>query len=193
MISNISEPPSADVVRIGSCTVTLSSREVTVPGARRVRRLTPKALGVLKALLRSPGAVVTRDELFAEVWPDTLPTNDVLTQAVTQLRKAFASDDGDGTAYIETIAKTGYRLLVPVRILADGPVAPAPADPGVAPAAIAVAPASAPPATGTAPVSMRSRWRRIRRYVLLAVGLAMLVALLVMAAMLLQRPQAGQG
>ncbi len=192
MISNISEPPSADVVRIGSCTVTLSSREVTVPGARRVRRLTPKALGVLKALLRSPGAVVTRDELFAEVWPDTLPTNDVLTQAVTQLRKAFASDDGDGTAYIETIAKTGYRLLVPVRMLADDPVAPAPADPGVAPASIAVAPASASPATGPAPVSMRGRWRRIRRYVLLAVGLAMLVALLVMAAMLLQRPPSGQ-
>ncbi|PSD26087.1 hypothetical protein C7E12_18730, partial [Stenotrophomonas maltophilia] len=44
-----------------------------------------------------------------EVWPDTLPTNDVLTQAVTQLRKAFSNDDDSGQAYIETIAKTGYR------------------------------------------------------------------------------------
>ncbi|HAI47890.1 MAG TPA: transcriptional regulator, partial [Stenotrophomonas sp.] len=89
MISPLSESPSVDVIRIGECTVTLSSREVSVPGARRTRRLTPKALGVLKALMRAPGAVVTREELFAEVWPDTLPTNDVLTQAVTQLRKAF--------------------------------------------------------------------------------------------------------
>lgn len=90
-----------------------------VVGVRRPRRLTPKALGVLKALMRSPVAVVTRDELFAEVWPDTLPTNDVLTQAVTQLRKAFATDEEAGTTYIETIAKTGYRLLVPVSAVED--------------------------------------------------------------------------
>ncbi|MEE9878270.1 MAG: hypothetical protein PBU97_18330 [Stenotrophomonas maltophilia] len=43
----------------------LSSREVEVDGARRPRRLTPKALGVLRVLLRQPGRVVTRDELFA--------------------------------------------------------------------------------------------------------------------------------
>ncbi len=153
------------------------------PGARRPRRLTPKALGVLKALLRCPGTVVTREELFAEVWPDTLPTNDVLTQAVTQLRKAFASDDEAGTAYIETIAKTGYRLLVPVRVVE--------LDPG-APAAVAVEPdaATAAATAGAVPVTARVRWRRIRRHVLLLVGLGMLVALLVMAALLLQRPSA---
>ncbi len=50
------------------------------------------------------------------MWPDTLPTNDVLTQAVT-LRKAFANDDDNGQTYIETIAKSGYRLLVPVQVL----------------------------------------------------------------------------
>ncbi|KAG0931990.1 hypothetical protein G6F31_016648 [Rhizopus arrhizus] len=37
--------------------------------------------------------------------------------AVTQLRKAFANDDDNGQAYIETIAKSGYRLLVPVQVL----------------------------------------------------------------------------
>jgi DNA-binding winged helix-turn-helix (wHTH) protein len=72
--------------------------------------------------------VVTRDELFAEVWPDTLPTNDVLTQAVTQLRKAFSNDDDNGQAYIETIAKTGYRLLVPVQALDDAEPSAAGAD-----------------------------------------------------------------
>src|SRR5690606_34355192 len=76
-ISN-SDLRDADILRIGECTVILSSREVQVPGARRVRRLTPKAVGVLRALVRSNGRVVTREELFAEVWPDTLPTNDVL-------------------------------------------------------------------------------------------------------------------
>lgn len=94
-------PIDADRVQVGDCVITLSSREVEVEGARRPRRLTPKALGVLRVLMRQPGRVVTREELFAEVWPDTLPTNDVLTQAVTQLRKAFANDDDNGQAYIE--------------------------------------------------------------------------------------------
>ncbi len=146
MIINDSERPSVDVVRIGDCTVILSSREVMVVGVRRPRRLTPKALGVLKALMRSPGAVVTRDELFAEVWPDTLPTNDVLTQAVTQLRKAFATDEEAGTAYIETIAKTGYRLLVPVSAVEDvrGMAAMDGVDPEVLDDATRLAPATAP-------------------------------------------------
>lgn len=180
-----SETPAADRIRIGECTITLSSREVVVDGARRPRRLTPKALGVLKVLMRVPGAVVTRDDLFAEVWPDTLPTNDVLTQAITQLRKAFSRDDEAGTAYIETIAKTGYRLLQPVSVLAE-PLPDVDSAPGDderdALAAVFAAPAPAP-----AP-RPRSRWRRTRRYVFLAIGLAMAMALLVLTALLLQRP-----
>ncbi len=189
MISPLSESPSVDVIRIGECTVTLSSREVGVPGARRTRRLTPKALGVLKALMRAPGAVVTREELFAEVWPDTLPTNDVLTQAVTQLRKAFSSDDAAATPYIETIAKTGYRLLVPVSAL-DAAGEPAPAAPEASESPVAAARSLASTASDAAPASARSRWRRMRRYVLLVLGLGMLVALLVLSALLLQRPAA---
>jgi len=188
MIINDSERPSVDVVRIGDCTVILSSREVMVVGVRRPRRLTPKALGVLKALMRSPGAVVTRDELFAEVWPDTLPTNDVLTQAVTQLRKAFATDEEAGTAYIETIAKTGYRLLVPVSAVEDvrGMAAMDGVDPEVLDDATRLAPATAP-SRRRVDGPLRRQWRRTRRYILLAIGVAMLIALLVMAALLVQR------
>lgn len=166
----------ADALRIGECTVTLSSREVQVPGVRRVRRLTPKAVGVLRALVASQGRVVTRDELFAEVWPDTAPTNDVLTQAVTQLRKAFANGQEAGSGYIETIAKTGYRLLVPV-----APLLPEPA----LAAAAQTPPADSPPPPP--PPRPRSRWRRIRRFVYLGIGLCMTVALLVMAALLVQQ------
>lgn len=168
MNSSEIQPPVSDRIRIGECIVTLSSREVEVVGARRPRRLTPKALGVLRVLLRQPGRVVTRDELFAEVWPDTLPTNDVLTQAVTQLRKAFSNDDDSGQAYIETISKTGYRLLVPVQALDDAEPSAAglPDDEGVdvqpALAAAAVLPARAQ--------ESRRRWRHVRRRVLLALG-----------------------
>jgi len=175
-------PPALDTdrLRVGRCTVTLSSREVQVPGIRRVRRLTPKAVSVLVVLARNPGRVVTRDELFAEVWPDTLPTNDVLTQAVTQLRKAFAGEADDDSPYIETIARTGYRLLAPVTALD----VQAEAAPDVAVAAAPVAAdgvdAAGAPGAAAASSSLRTRWRRVRRRLLLVLGLAMACALVVM-------------
>ncbi len=104
----------SDRLRVGQCVVDVASREVHAPGAERPLRLAPKSLAVLLALARQPGQVVTREQLLAEVWPDTLPTNDVVTQAVTQLRKAFASHGGQRSEHIETIAKTGYRLMAAV-------------------------------------------------------------------------------
>ena len=95
-------------LRIGECIVDVPLREVTVPGARRPRRVTPKALGVLLALARQPGRVVSREALLDEVWPDTLPTNDVVTQAVTQLRKAF----GFGFTRRLDSAQAGFQLLI---------------------------------------------------------------------------------
>ncbi|QDH69121.1 winged helix-turn-helix domain-containing protein [Marilutibacter alkalisoli] len=115
----IEPTPLPDIrLRIGDCVVDISLREIVAPGAHRPRRVTPKAMGVLRVLAGNAGKVVSRDALLAEVWPDTLPTDDVITQAVTQLRKAFGEKRGDAQ-YIETIAKTGYRLLAPVEWLPD--------------------------------------------------------------------------
>ena len=100
-------------MRVGDCTVDVPLREITCPGARRPKRVTPKAMAVLLALVEEGGKVVSREALLATVWPDTMPTDDVLTQAVTQLRKSFGEQRGDAR-YIETIAKTGYRLLARV-------------------------------------------------------------------------------
>ncbi|WP_310153179.1 winged helix-turn-helix domain-containing protein [Luteimonas sp. 3794] len=111
-------------LRVGEALVDLATREILMPDARGPRRVTPKAIGVLRVLARAPGAVVGRNELLAEVWRDTLPTDDVLTQAITQLRKAFGVGrigTEVGKRYIETIAKGGYRLTVPVEVLAPDP------------------------------------------------------------------------
>lgn len=190
MNSSEIQPPDADRIQVGECVVTLSSREVEVAGARRPRRLTPKALGVLRVLLRQPGRVVTREELFAEVWPDTLPTNDVLTQAVTQLRKAFANDEDNGQTYIETIAKSGYRLLVPVQVLdTPEPVVDTVelADPSLPLAGAVVA----APAGAASPVpGLRRTWRQVRRQILLATGILMLVTVIVLTMLLLRRAPA---
>jgi len=111
--------PAGDRLKVGECLVDLPLREIHAPDARRPARITPKSMGVLRVLAENAGRVVTREALLAAVWPDTMPTNDVVTQAVTQLRKAFG-ERADGPRYIETIAKSGYRLLVDVEWLPHG-------------------------------------------------------------------------
>ncbi len=109
---------AAERLRIGECEVDVALREVRTAGARRAVRITPKSMAVLRVLIEHRGEVVPREVLFARVWPDTWPSNDVLTQAITQLRKALGEQRGE-TRYIETISKTGYRLLASVDIVSS--------------------------------------------------------------------------
>jgi Tol biopolymer transport system component len=51
--------------------------------------------------------------LIQTVWTDTFVTDDVLSRAISELRKAF-SDDSKVPRYIQTIPKSGYRLIAPV-------------------------------------------------------------------------------
>ena len=55
-------------------------------------RLTPKAMGVLRELMQRRGTVVRRDDLLGIVWGDGFPSDDVLTHAVTELRRALELD-----------------------------------------------------------------------------------------------------
>lgn len=112
---NLLEPRPSDRLRIGDCVLDIPLREITRGDGGEPTRITLKAEGVLLVLVANAGKVVSREALMEWVWPDTMPTDDVITQAVTQLRKAL----GNGQAYIETIAKQGYRLLAPVEWIVD--------------------------------------------------------------------------
>lgn len=90
-----------------------------------VVRLEPKAIEVLVHLAQRPGDVVSREELLAAVWPGVIVGDNALTQTVAKLRRALG-DTARAPAYIEAIAKRGYRLIAPVRI-DDGRPGPAPA------------------------------------------------------------------
>ena len=106
----------SDRLKVGEFVVDLPRREVVSASQAEPVRLTVKAMHVLLALVGQHGKVVSREALLEWVWPDTMPTDDVLTQAIGQLRKAFA-DDRDAPRYLETISKGGYRLLAPVEWL----------------------------------------------------------------------------
>jgi DNA-binding winged helix-turn-helix (wHTH) protein len=78
-------------------------------GNREVR-LTPKALALLSFLAKHPNEVVTKDELFAAVWPNTDVGDAALVTCIQELRKALR-DNARRPRYIETLHRRGYRFI----------------------------------------------------------------------------------
>lgn len=78
-------------------------------------QLEPKVMEVLLCLAERPKKTVTKEQFKEEVWTDTVVTDDVLSRCISELRKVF-NDDSRDPSYIETIRKTGYRLIAPVRV-----------------------------------------------------------------------------
>ncbi len=80
---------------------------------KRSVTLGPRIMDLLVALAQHPGEVVSREALLATVWEGVVVTEETLTVAVSDLRRAL-EDDPQSPAYIETIRKRGYRLIAPV-------------------------------------------------------------------------------
>lgn len=76
-------------------------------------RLPPKAFDTLAVLVRQRGEVVTKQQLLDAVWPGTFVEESNLAQNVFLLRKKLGQAP-DGSEYIETLSKRGYRIRVPV-------------------------------------------------------------------------------
>ena len=75
----------------------------------------PMAFDVLMALAKRDGALVSKDELYDEVWQGRIFGDEPLQQKISMLRKQFA--DTSPYEYIGTVHKKGYRLLKPVVLL----------------------------------------------------------------------------
>src|ERR1044072_5966264 len=70
--------------------------------------LTPKAFDTLVALVTRGGAVVEKEDLLKEVWPDTFVEEATLAQNIFTLRRVLGRE---GSRYIETVPKRGYRFV----------------------------------------------------------------------------------
>jgi predicted ATPase/DNA-binding winged helix-turn-helix (wHTH) protein len=86
--------------------------------AAAIIHLNPKAFAVLRCLLTQAGQLVTKDELFATVWPETVVSEAVLATAIRELRRAL-HDRAHTPQYIETVYGRGYRFIAAVRMAAS--------------------------------------------------------------------------
>ncbi len=78
-----------------------------------VRKLEPKVTRLLLFLVAHAGEVVSRDEIAKEVWQQTAVTDNSIARGVAALRRTL-DDDWRNPTFVETISKTGYRLVATV-------------------------------------------------------------------------------
>jgi len=76
--------------------------------------LSPRLFDTLLVLLENRGHLVEKNDLMQKVWNDVAVEENNLTQSISALRKILG-DNLDGSKYIETIPKRGYRFVAPVK------------------------------------------------------------------------------
>ncbi len=113
----------------------LEPRGGLMSGAREVR-LTPKALALLSFIAERPGEVITKEELFGALWPETAVGDAALVTCIQELRKAL-KDDARRPRYIETLHRRGYRFIAkpapaPAPPASKAPALPLPDRPSIA-------------------------------------------------------------
>ena len=85
--------------------------------------LAPKAFDILVALVRRAGRLISKRELLTLVWPDTFVEMGIVAVHISALRQAL-DDTYRPPRYIETVSRSGYRLVAVVRPV-DGVSRPA--------------------------------------------------------------------
>ncbi|HSW22828.1 MAG TPA: winged helix-turn-helix domain-containing protein, partial [Burkholderiaceae bacterium] len=104
-------PPADGQCRIGPYLLHLRSGELHGAGSS-MRRITPQAVAVLRALGAAGGAVLSKDELFDKAWSGRVVSDAALASCIQELRDALG-DDARQPRFIATLHRRGYRLLVP--------------------------------------------------------------------------------
>src|SRR6516162_7146055 len=112
---------SKGLVRFEGFELDLRAGELRKDGAKPLR-LPEQPFRILTMLLEHPGDVVTREEIRKKLWPnDTIVEFEhSISAAMNRLRQALG-DSADNPRYIETLARRGYRLLVPVEWVGEQP------------------------------------------------------------------------
>jgi DNA-binding winged helix-turn-helix (wHTH) protein/Tol biopolymer transport system component len=104
------------VFRFGD--IEVKEREFLLIKSGKAAHVEPTAFRVLLLLLRSPGRLVTKDEILSTVWTDAAVSDNSLTRSIATLRRLLG-DDKREPRYIATVHTVGYRFLCDVQVIAD--------------------------------------------------------------------------
>jgi serine/threonine protein kinase/DNA-binding winged helix-turn-helix (wHTH) protein len=117
------DAPAAKVVCFGPWRLDLRAGELRQNG--RKIRLQEQPFRILEMLVAYPGEVVSREEIRKKLWPnDTIVEFDHSINAAIKKLRAALGDSAESPRFVETVARRGYRLLVPVEEVAAVPTEP---------------------------------------------------------------------
>ena len=107
--------PKGTVYRFDCFTLDLVRGALLAAGGTEVA-LRPKAFTLLRQLVENAGRLIDRDEIMAAVWPGVIVTDDSVTQAVKEIRRAL----GDGEQrLLRTVPRRGFLFAAEVSRLDD--------------------------------------------------------------------------
>jgi TolB-like protein/DNA-binding winged helix-turn-helix (wHTH) protein/Tfp pilus assembly protein PilF len=118
-----------------------------VPAERRLYRndgsrveLSPRLFDALLHFVERPGQLLDKDGLLATLWPGLVVEDNNLNQLVSALRRALG-DEAQGSRFIQTVPRRGFRFVGAVSAKEAQTVA-------AAPAVVAPAPVATPTSSG---------------------------------------------
>jgi DNA-binding winged helix-turn-helix (wHTH) protein len=106
----------ASLIRFGVFEADLRAGELRKNGGKvKVQDLPFRAL---KLFLSRPNQVLTREEFRQALWPEGVfvDFDRGISSAINRLREAL-SDTASNPRFIETVARSGYRWIAPVRVI----------------------------------------------------------------------------
>lgn len=109
--AGVARSDSADNIVFGDYEIDPHLFELRKDGAPVA--LEPQALDLLLLLARNAGKLVSKDQIFAEVWNDRIVSDAALSSQIKAVRKAIG-DSGTRQSVIATVHGRGFRFVAPI-------------------------------------------------------------------------------
>ena len=90
--------------------IELNTEQFSITRDGRVIAVEPKVFDLLVFLIRNRDRLVTRNQLFDELWPGRVVSDNVLSNEV-KLARAALGDDGAQQKFIRTVRGRGYQFV----------------------------------------------------------------------------------
>ncbi|NTS76148.1 winged helix-turn-helix domain-containing protein [Catenovulum sp. SM1970] len=103
----------ANRILINKVVVDFAALKLKVNG--QWRQIEARTATLLKLLVEQHGQSVSRQTIMDTLWPDTIVSDNSVSQAITQLRKALGEESGQ-SQFIRTVPRVGYQLIAEIEV-----------------------------------------------------------------------------
>ncbi len=106
-----------EIFEFGAFRLDVKEHRLERSDGQRISPIPEKAFQTLVHLVRNGGSLVSKKELLAVTWPDTIVEENNLDKAIHTIRHVLGEKHGE-QKFVETIRKHGFRFVAEVRTVA---------------------------------------------------------------------------